>query len=866
MTQLLSPSFHPLNALRRRLALSDFASAGIPSPLFFCAANSEDAPRGEIVDIVSGVKAVNVGTPVFSQMHLDTNTLDGVPYPEAVWSVLLGYAAGLSFPGIPQLFPAGTTRVAVYALVRLNSVMDTSFAGAPMDRYRTLVARSFRDPGGSGSSMSGWSLGLRQSKASTGASGYLGVHAHCRVALGPGSAAQAANDTDTTQIYPTGRYSNSTLRSVCFILEKAPSAGGVETLVESPFSSVYRHVWGYTGSAVGLTLEDPADRALTVGCALDAATGTYYTDFLDGDLIALGVWPQGHRVATGAASSQAAGNADMVSILKSIAIAQARRPLFNSYVPRSWYVDTVENSRIMPVPVGETVAPGDVFRTPDRRVYRVLRGGVPTRAKVRSRYADGATLEFTDRNHIGLMPGVPLDVIVEEVTGLDPTTPAATIGVKGVVGGDTIVVGEGYSPASLASIYPSVSDYYGRVVEDTARRMTTRPRHILGMQGPPVVIDFSRWRTDSSVPRLDYALTLSGGAWAVANLSATATRCKLVSRQSRLSIHAATGASLSVDASGVVELHRPTYRAPFCNSPDHHVAIAGTTSADYEAGVVLESGLAYNSANEGVSLSVFGGHLCGSPLDVSDKRGGVHTRMYGVTFSFRGGYQSTNRDSAFYVAGGVETVAPRSSLAIVGGLPGVPANAGKFDMLARSAEFRIVADRLRGGGKLWGRKSYDYSYAGSYYLELPTTKYDHYRNASPARDGGLPYAVMLPSRYHTLDTALTPVIIKRYAASVSAVRLHFAATSGGLAALSPYIRVTYTVAGGKQACVFAHLGTGYTSASESTAGWTSSYAVEAGRVQIDLPGAVSGYVSAAVYCLGNQAPTYVLDPYLEVVS
>lgn len=232
------------------------------------------------------------------------------------------------------------------------------------------------------------------------------------------------------------------MKSIAILLYKTPASANSAMVYEASRSHGNGSQTSASRAGSSVCLLDYPSRAFLVGCSRDSATDTFYTDFLEGDIVMLGVW---------SGVSSIAGNASAnlrqflpQNLLRSVGESGRRIPMVPPKTSETFYVSSKVHDALRPARVGEFVQVGDVV-TIEGRVYRAKTAGVLSSLRSNFRFRGRTTMDNfpTDFRAVrGSVSSGPIGrVVLEEITGDSTGTPGRRLdSIIGATDGDVVSV------------------------------------------------------------------------------------------------------------------------------------------------------------------------------------------------------------------------------------------------------------------------------------------------------------------------------------------------------------------------------------------------------------------------------------------
>lgn len=762
MLRIASPPWWA-SILSRRLTTEHFRRAGLPTPAFFIGANTEDNALGRVADIVSGVVASPINTPSYP-----TLVGSGVDSPAGsmhtgVPVVTLGADGGLIFSGIGDIFKGADTVVLSCAIV-CKSTPTANFAGQPTTVRHTLISRSFLNPGGTNTAMSGWQLGLHKYKTNISDTSYGYLAGYIRGATAATTKVESPTVPVSSNIFSAGSYplGDFVVKSFTIVLRK-PVGASVPLANALSLFGTHTPVLVGAGNVGGLpVLFDEPGRDLLVGCAKDEATNSYYTDFFGGSILYLGVWTD-PRAAAGLIGHSYAYRTNSPYVHTSARCMLQRLsnpPSIHGIAPprylRTHYVSNTRNAEVLQLQSGVPCGEGNYVRIAGR-VFLVMRGGTP---KVVSALT---AVRRVSTHAIGTVDGSP-PLLLREVTGTLPYVSAGSLSeVCGVIGGDTLRVLSDYEYGSsihtMTVPAPVVNYRYAPTIPVLLSFEGTMPLSVgtLRIQANGnVVIDNLQTRNSG----LD--IRGGGGLVTLIGCGASGAPCS-ISGMARFVLYDTEIKA----ASWLPTSYRYAFRV---NGGSGWGLTYGYDSEEYNISV-------FNTlnANGGMSISMYGGCVSGNSPEVGNVYGGVSVYQYGVKQVHRRGYMPNTATYPGMDAGenvlSSDSAAYSSKIHRVGGVSGTPFF---VDQGNRKACVDIRYDSLHVGDGYRARGITSY-YGGTGLLVAGATTYptvpagvatNSLGRYSVALPVVLPSACMLGGKY-------APAMARKYSAGAhSAIRFY----------------------------------------------------------------------------------------------
>ncbi len=875
MTPRIFQGFPWYHGLRKRVPLQLFRRVGMPPPSFFFTVNEQDSRSGVVVDIVSGATASSIGSPVLSSIR--GGNIDGsIGGAHVVPCVDLGSSGGLNFGQLPLLVNPANEVVILSGTILVNNTNIGGQAGNPTLKIRGLLSRSFANPGGTLASMSGWTLGVGQHKVLTSDTSYQ------RIGLYYKNAFAAAVYTSTyygesaayyiwaSTYYPFG---DTYLKSFTMILRKVAGVSGVEQYQSSP--RVVQKMFSATGAGVntsyGCPITDISTRDVLVGCTRDENTDSFYTNFLDGKIVSLGLWslpdskqwePTTNVLSLGRGVGPFYNNK---RLLQSIATEVHEVP--ESSPPptsKTYYVSSAKHADIPLLEGGKTYGVGNLVRSAGR-VFRVVQQGgavltVPTFAANVRRY-----LQALDTG-AGNAP-----MIVTEVTGEERGAAASNaVYLVALVGGDTVIFLDSHKPALASGVY----------LETVRARFDG-----LGRAGLPVIV-----KAESPIACPDGIFTLRcDNNIFVDNLGAVGKGIQIVgfSGVTRVEGLYCAGGTCEVTGAGVIELYeckiRPIMWWGTEVSMGGHVGNDGLGTLGvmpkWDSYKYSYSAFGNMLKSSGGSIRMFGGEIAGVCGELGSWWGGASIYEFGVAQKDRQFYREAIDESRTYsyerrwAMNSGYRYSSKSKLVMVGGVPGRPYY--RQEHFHRQAALGVYVDSLCGEGHQNTQATNNTALDGGYYGFRQETSFLVSRVASTARMNGRRYSYMLPSAQISPGNIFNrqPVVLAKYfAAGATSIRLYFLYAPATV--LDPEIVITYVSSIDSRKLVKRTRYSNFTTTLADT--WRTNYAdgfggfdTQGQYMDIPLPNWGVGMVTVAIHRLleeiDDQRAKMYVDPSIEAV-
>jgi hypothetical protein len=820
-------------ALQRRVTRSHFIKAGMLPPAFFFCANTEDHLRGEVWDVISNTKATLVGSVGFGYNH-QPNFYGRVAPSVSLPVLTLPQGAGLSFASIPELVASTNSPVIISTAVKLNGV-NRANTGGPQIIYRTLVSRVFRNPGGTGTNYSGWSVSGSDYKSYAYETTYS-TRTHVR---------RAKTLTSYDNIVLNSPFTTSIARphTPGSMMAWSIELGKVSNTTSSVISGNPDAGYPWTTVGSNFILGDTNDRPLLVGCGRDVNTDTFYDSFLDGEMMFMAIWSGDNgamaRTASfvGYANRYGAYMNDPMEMFRRLALAMdeggGTRPFF---VPSTYYVSDAEAG--------------------DYPMFDPSAGSMPTGTRL---FANRTLVEliapyplasgtYLGSSNAGLRAGMPCTISVEShlmaVRGVprgSEAAPACAASGLPTVGGDTV-------------IYKDTHTF--KDVEYLRGAYSNEPLNVFMPNASPV----------SATIRTSGFVSLTGGTSSPKTLNLQQLNGKLVGHS--LGLGGCVRSSLW--SSGITDLFdcamKPTFYWSFTTIDPATMPIGNDSLDDLTyptRSPSLPDVFGVSNTESRRSLRMYGGVTYGSAGEVGPGSLGSVIRMYGVNSIRRPAIGNSSNGLQVIMPVAASMYSSPSKVVRIGGMSAMPAaNPGPFTFAggtgAKHDPSFIYGDNLTPQGSLPHISTDNGTIAG------PTTSV--YRVASPARRAGVPYSWLL-NRNNLLKDHLfyTPLRTRFLSATAgTAVRIHIAGLDNTTVATLT-IRVLYTKNTGLRGSSFAR-GTEIVLNSISNTLWEGGVPLAA-YTDIACPGLVAGYVEAIVGLVHESGvqPTVYIDPYIGVV-
>lgn len=815
--------------------------AGMVPPVFFICANIEDNANGIVVDAISGTEATLVGSVGFGvNFKPNIRGVDAPPLPLPV--IQLPQGAGLSFSGIPLLVPQPAGDCLVGCAVKLNGARradpDYTNPSTPTQIDRTLVTRTYRNPGGSNTALSGWYLGAKDYKNYWYDQQFLLQTSTYR----PTSATTQRKENMSTPWsanWTTPHLLDSLLPwyyEMCNTSQSAASWASISNFSTRP---------GYQNStgAPKVTLPDTDDRPLLIGCARDFDTDTYYTKFLDGELLFLAVWAQGtgfvpRGESDGGGDDYYSYLYDPVEMFRRLAKVMdgggGTQPV---YFPRTHYVSDTEAGSYPILDYTMTSIPAGTRLFVDGTLVETVRD-FPS-------WSGDGTQSQTHATPVADLPDAyyhnSSKLYFRQIPRGSEDAPAFGVGGVRATAGDTIII-------------KSTHTYSRR--EFLRGPYTNNPLNVV-MLGALNANDASVKMSTSGFVNLT-------------SVSPSPPRLALEQLNGKLTgyhLGAGRGSEVSLWSAGITNLFDSVIKPRYYWSESDITVSTIAQNADYDtvnsSTVALRDAFGVTSPESRRSLNMYGGMLYGATGLMGPGSIGSVMRLFGVNTvhaSLRASNVSGYRGEMPVSA---SVFSSPGKITKLGGIASLPVTTdGRSSVFSGTASRYspsfVSYDNLTPRGATTPKSA-----SGSVYNGTTTSAY---RTASPARLGTLPYSWRISLGTPRDRLSYTPFVAKFVARTAgTAVRINVAGlTSDTVRCLS--IRVAYTRASTGAKAVAAQRASAIILNSIASGSWigvgfTTSY------IDVPCPDMGVGPVTVVIRTQGVYAvaPDIWIDPYVGVV-
>lgn len=839
-------------ALNRRISKFHFERAGIPMPAFFACVNTDDASKGLLYDSISGARGRLLGNAYFTKCRFPMDdTSIGQYMPVLRCSDESGPLGGAVFSDLPSI-GSPSPYVIIRGIVRLRDPVAVQSGSPPSLRYGTVLGREYRNPGGGSTDNAGWQVSLRQ--ALSGSAYTENVFPVLRAAINSGTMLESPTTADTGILWTTSTWTtarNKYFRSFGAMFYQAALGSTIAYRHYNPFAVVAGTDTPVPATPWFGTLSDEGDREMTLGTILDATTSSYYTDTLDGDIVAVGVWLSSYE-PYGIPS----GNNTNIRYINRYSVMGSMAETLNRLgscieQPVSVYIrrDPVEKfthdslaSTVQQMAAGSYVEKGELRRVGSYQLVRALESG----------YVGSSSVSYTARR--GFMIMVPRQgggfIAFRDVTGESRESPAQ-LTLSEVTDGDTVTCMSG-----SATVYSMArARWRGLPIvfrHDYQYDTTSNLSHTIGS---PAVL-----RGQLKCPSLTFSVDY--GRLYAFNLAAVGGFLTIDSKHHMMLFDTALRPTRIWDTRSDSGMSSSNY----CIATDRILAFAK---------FVTQFGEIAGSTGYCVSAGVYGGSLSGTIGVASTTHGGMFIDHVGVRpvvgrFRYEGGHgvAITGRG---YMWCGQWGLGEFSFVRMIGGLPGRP-----YHQLGFSPHDYTVRGNVHAQlDPLWGKKEMlGSSSHRSDYAVLPdgssTEDTGVFRTATTAARQSQKYSLrVFQGSFLTPDMAMVPTRVSRHVSGGSSLRMYFAHDfTAGFALDMVTLRISYTHATSKKTVTKRLRMASLSYTSQSTGLWTGTID-GAGYFDIQVPSCGAGVVTVDIYrfCYpyGKSGENVYIDPAFEVL-